>query len=337
MLVSVIVPVYNKEMYLEEMLDSLIAQTYSEFECILIDDGSTDSSGAICDKYAGFDHRILVEHISNGGVSNARNVGINRSKGEYITFVDADDVLDEHYLERLVSTAVNEKVDLVIQSLYKFEEGKTNCSKIEYPIKTGRYCFDDIIPFFAEYQESSGIFGWCCGKLISKKLIGDARFNTEYTLAEDFDFYLQIYPRVKTVFIDNNAYYYYRTNAENSSVRIDDYKINYLNQLKIYVSYKRFLKNSNCFAGNNRHILEQRILNYVYFSIFYCELDRYDNVYDEVFKIYYEEELPDIKQPLLKRIVIKGLKLNRKAAVKRILIIYRLLRNTIRKITWKNC
>ena len=80
MFVSVIIPIYNKELYLEEMLKSLITQTYINFECILVDDGSTDSSGIICDKYAEQDTRLVVKHIRNQGVSNARNIGIDCSK-----------------------------------------------------------------------------------------------------------------------------------------------------------------------------------------------------------------------------------------------------------------
>ena len=91
--ISVIVPVYNVEKYLRRCIDSILAQTFSDFELLLIDDGSKDSSGEICEEYAGKDARIRVFHRQNGGVSTARNLGIDKAKGEWIYFVDSDDVV----------------------------------------------------------------------------------------------------------------------------------------------------------------------------------------------------------------------------------------------------
>ena len=88
---SIIVPVYNVEKYLARCIDSILAQTFTDFELILVDDGSTDNSGEICDEYAGKDPRIIVIHKENGGVSSARNHGLDIARGEYITFVDSDD------------------------------------------------------------------------------------------------------------------------------------------------------------------------------------------------------------------------------------------------------
>ena len=93
MLISVIVPVYNAEKYLRECLDSIVNQTYKNIEIILVDDGSTDGSGAICDEYADKDVRIKVYHIPNGGASNDRNLGIDNADGEYLMFVDSDDII----------------------------------------------------------------------------------------------------------------------------------------------------------------------------------------------------------------------------------------------------
>ncbi len=101
-LVSVIVPVYNVEKYLEECVNSLTSQTYSNLEILLIDDGSTDGSGNICDSLAKEDARIRVFHLQNGGVSNARNFGIENAKGEYLSFVDSDDWVDLDMYEKMV-------------------------------------------------------------------------------------------------------------------------------------------------------------------------------------------------------------------------------------------
>ena len=98
-LISVIIPVYNVEQYLNRCVDSVINQTYKNLEIILIDDGSTDNSGKICDEYSQKDKRVKVIHQKNMGVSNSRNKGINIAKGKYITFVDSDDVLNCQYIE----------------------------------------------------------------------------------------------------------------------------------------------------------------------------------------------------------------------------------------------
>ena len=97
--ISIIVPLYNKKKYLTKMLNSVLAQSFSDFELLIIDDGSTDGSELIADEYAERDSRIRVWHISNRGVSHARNVGLSLSKGEYITFVDADDSIDVRMVE----------------------------------------------------------------------------------------------------------------------------------------------------------------------------------------------------------------------------------------------
>lgn len=112
--ISVVIPVYNTERDLRRCLESLLRQTYKDFEVVLIDDGSTDGSGALCDSYAGADSRIRVFHTENGGVSEARNRGLHECRGQYIAFLDSDDYVDERYLERLYKAAQRYQADLVI-------------------------------------------------------------------------------------------------------------------------------------------------------------------------------------------------------------------------------
>ena len=101
-LISVIVPIYGVEKYLEQCLDSILNQTYRQLEIILIDDGSTDRCGEICDRYASRDSRIKVIHQTNQGLSAARNVGMDMATGEYISFIDSDDYIDLHFYEKMV-------------------------------------------------------------------------------------------------------------------------------------------------------------------------------------------------------------------------------------------
>ncbi|MGN0202626.1 MAG: glycosyltransferase family 2 protein, partial [Candidatus Cryptobacteroides sp.] len=106
--ISVIVPVYNAESTIRRCVDSILAQTFTDFECLLIDDGSKDRSGEICDEYAAKDSRVRVFHKENGGVSSARNVGLDNAKGEWVTFVDSDDWIDSYYLS---SFEIEEEID----------------------------------------------------------------------------------------------------------------------------------------------------------------------------------------------------------------------------------
>ena len=118
--VSVIVPVYNVEKYLKQCLDSIVDQTLEDLEIVLVDDGSVDSSGTICDEYAKKDARIKVIHKKNGGLSDARNVAIDIAKGEYITFVDSDDYVTDDYVESLYKLLVENNAQMSIILIWIF-------------------------------------------------------------------------------------------------------------------------------------------------------------------------------------------------------------------------
>ena len=113
-LVSIIVPVYNAEKHISDCLDSLLSQVFKDFEIILVDDGSKDCSGEICDRYAGKDSRVTVIHKENAGVSSARNKGIEQARGKYLVFVDSDDTVQPEYIGTLYKEITREDEDLVI-------------------------------------------------------------------------------------------------------------------------------------------------------------------------------------------------------------------------------
>lgn len=127
--VSIIVPVYKAEKYILRCLDSLLSQTLSNFELLLIDDGSPDNSGAICDEYAAKDSRIRVFHKENGGVASARQIGIDNARGEYSIHCDPDDWVDTHYLERLFNKASEEDADMVICDFVTCHDEKRTINK----------------------------------------------------------------------------------------------------------------------------------------------------------------------------------------------------------------
>ena len=122
-MISIIVPVYNTEKYLDQCIQSILSQTYTDFELLLIDDGSTDSSGVICDRYAEQDSRVRVFHKPNGGVSSARNIGLDNTKGEWITFLDSDDWIAPSMLDEVYKTAMVNDADMVFVDInYNYPE-----------------------------------------------------------------------------------------------------------------------------------------------------------------------------------------------------------------------
>ena len=134
-LISIIVPVYNVEMFIHKCLDSIINQTFSDWELLLINDGSKDKSGHICDEYALRDARIRVFHIENGGVSNARNIGIDSARGEWIMFVDSDDWLDIRCLEICLKQVTEHDLDMIQFGRYDVsvdEIGRASCRERVY-------------------------------------------------------------------------------------------------------------------------------------------------------------------------------------------------------------
>lgn len=179
--ISIIVPVYNTEKYLRRCLDSIVAQTYKDYECILVDDGSTDDSGMICDKYAAKDNRFKAIHKENGGTSSARNVGLENVNGKYICFCDADDYVDNKWLNDFILYI--QDCDLVVSGFKKYHNGKIQ-NKI-YPYYNVKE--PDLLWAILEIDGTAGFLWNKCFKteIIKKRNI---RFNEKYKLWEDEEF-----------------------------------------------------------------------------------------------------------------------------------------------------
>ena len=259
--------------------------------------------------------RIRVIHIPNGGVSNARNIGLDMAEGEYITFIDADDRVTEGYLENLYDCITNSKADMVISGYKKVWE---DSDKVEISSMNilGLVEMDDILPYFAKWQKETGIFGYCWGKVFSRELCQGIYFDTSIRLAEDFDFYLKLYRRVKTIYFDNKHNYLYLQEAQNSSVAKSDYEIDYVAQLKINLRYKEFLELKNFFEGNNQKILLEKISNYFYFSLFYCDLNNFEKVFDSLYKIYSDIKINFVTKGFFPKTLLFLLRHNRKKEIK---------------------
>lgn len=130
--ISVIVPVYNTEKWLRRCIDSILGQTFADFELLLIDDGSTDGSGAICDEYAEADQRVRVFHKPNGGVSSARNLGLDNAKGKWITFADADDWIDVDYFDKVMAADCCNIADTIVSNFKNVHKGGTDIYKYNH-------------------------------------------------------------------------------------------------------------------------------------------------------------------------------------------------------------
>ena len=213
-LVSIIVPVYQAESFLEESVKSLLNQTLRDIEIILVDDGSTDKSGAICDEIASKDHRVKVIHKKNGGQSAARNTGIEAATGKYIGFMDHDDFLYPNMCERLYHNAEKYKADIAAGS---FIAHKVKQQSVYHDSHTGKLFFYDNPQGMKEYlsREVMDIYVWT--KLYRKELLYEHRIRFEEGRGEeDFLFNYQAFIHAQLTVMDDTPLYRYMEYADST-------------------------------------------------------------------------------------------------------------------------
>lgn len=208
--ISVIVPVYKVEPYLRRCVDSILGQTFTDFEVILVDDGSPDGCPAICDEYAGKDERVRVIHQDNRGVSAARNAGLDwafaNSDSRWISFVDSDDWVHPRFLEYLHRAAVESELNVSICNYLTTEADFENKILMEYAAQSKN------ISDLYNNQEFHRILGFCWNKLYKKSLIQDTRFPEILAYSEDAVFENSILSELKSVVLLNQKLYYYYMN-----------------------------------------------------------------------------------------------------------------------------
>lgn len=205
MKVSVVVPVYNTEKYLRRCLDSIVTQNEEDMEIILVDDGSTDGSGEICDLYAENDKRFRVVHKKNGGVSSARNAGMELIRGEYFCFIDSDDYVAGEYISLLIGNMDINGCDMSLCGLSRedIDMGDNNVQ-----------LFDREEALVSLFDSAGGIRGYIGGKLFRTSVMKkhDIRFDEEQTIAEDmlfvFDYILSCSGGNCVCMTDSKLYYY---------------------------------------------------------------------------------------------------------------------------------
>lgn len=210
-LISVIVPVYNVENYLHECLGSILSQTYQNLDIILVNDGSTDRSGQICDDYAAKDSRIRVIHQENGGLSKARNVGIAAARGAYLTLVDSDDGIHEPFIETLYDQLIAHQADMAISNYYKYDErdGKFYFHNLNQDdlveVLTPQECLDyqcHVKP----YPGFAMVTAW--GKLYKKSLFDYISFPVGKLMEDEMTTHKLYLASRRIVFVNQNHYLY---------------------------------------------------------------------------------------------------------------------------------
>ncbi len=242
-LISIIVPVYNTEKYLDQCIQSVLAQTYTNWELLLIDDGSTDSSGAICDRYAEQDSRIRVFHKPNGGVSSARNLGLDNARGEWITFVDSDDWVKPCWLSNY-DICSNFCYDLISQG---FETDIPVFNTLEPRQKSYTYALDNegSIAEVMEEIERSKTIGFLWIKLFKANLIRARHitFNEQLAHGEDYIFIYHYLSEAKTIKAVRQIGYHYNV-PQWAKKYTQDFSWNVLVKEALYKYTLRIMANS---------------------------------------------------------------------------------------------
>ena len=231
-LISVIIPVYKVEKYLNQCIESVVAQSYRNLEIILVDDGSPDRCPEICDMWAKKDARVRVIHKKNGGVSDARNVGLDESRGEYVLFVDSDDLIAPELVEELYLCCKENNVKLSMCSvldftnenpLYKHKKGRIS-------IFSGRLICERFFDF-----DASGLLA----KIYHRSLVENVRFVLNRRVGEDVAFNFPLFYEQKTVACIHKSMYFYRRYAEST---MGSYKLHLLDELLTFEEILSFCK-----------------------------------------------------------------------------------------------
>ena len=204
-LISIIVPVYNVETYLDRCMESILKQTYKQLEIILVDDGSTDSSGKKCDDYAKMDSRIKVIHKQNGGLSDARNAGLKLATGAYIGYVDSDDWIEPDMYERLYNACVENCAELAVCRYFCEYQDRTEAGGTDRIVPLTR---DELLKIYISGHDEYVIYNSVWSKLFKRELVADLVFPKGRN-SEDIMYTTRAFCRLgKAVYIDKCLYHY---------------------------------------------------------------------------------------------------------------------------------
>lgn len=281
LLISIIIPVYNVEKYLSRCIDSLISQSYKNIEIILVNDGSTDNSNLICEKYAKIDNRIKYIKKKNGGVSSARNIGLDNAIGDYISFIDGDDYVENDMYEIMIDSAIKNNSNIVICNFVREnEKGKIlrRNSKTKPHISI-RFNRNDYSKNLYKYP-SLDLFLW--NKLYARKLIYKTnemvKFNENIDMSEDALFNIELLNfnnEIKCVYINKKFYHYMVNTSSITNQKNNNKRLSYLSEKieEINILEKNNMQTNIqmalyiIFYNNNKNFIKSEDNNY-YFETF---------------------------------------------------------------------
>lgn len=236
---SIIIPVYNTEKYIERCLTSVLGQTYQNIELICVDDGSTDRSGIILDQLARTDERMTVIHKKNEGVTEARNIALEYVSGEYVGFVDSDDYLELTMYEELVHAMEESDADIVTCGYYMAYDSYIKRAENYKPVPTGIQKIADFLIYIYERDVYKGVAGYLWTRLFKRGLLKDddgkllISFRKEFLGADDVAFIADVNMRCRTItYVDKPLYYYYQ--REGSIVHDKKEQLNALFWIRAY-------------------------------------------------------------------------------------------------------
>jgi len=331
MLVSIIVPIYNIEKYIRECVDSILRQTFSDFELLLVDDGSTDSCGEICDEYALQDIRTVVIHKRNGGLVSAWKEGVSLAKGEYICFIDGDDFVAKDYLESLINQ-IGRNTDMVCMNCTRYYNDKNQYRQKINGLKKGKYLLDKFFyqNFIIGKHNNPNVANSRWAKLIRKEIVlnSAAYCSDEVSFGEDQQFTIGALLLCKEIILYNDYKYFYRCNP--TSI-VNSYKTNLWEKSKLLIKTIKNIPKIDK-VENIEDQLKLQLLLYMFECFkneeFYgagLQKDYFINLIDECYKY----KLFSVRHKTLNGIMAKALMLTSKnrayKATKFLLSIYRFM------------
>lgn len=295
-LISVVIPVYNVGLYLERCLNSVVYQTYTNLEIVLIDDGSTDESGLICDEWAQKDNRIRVIHKKNGGLSDARNYGIKEAHGDYLMFVDSDDAIALSMIQILYDVANRSRADIVfcdygIEEQIIYRKCNGNIEIVE---------LDKMEALQGLYNEKHIKMVIACGKLYKRHLFNNNAFEVGRIHEDEWIMHKLLDESRKIIYVDIPLYFYFQREGSISNDKKSIKNLDYLYALEDRMAFFYDRQYDELYKKTVEVFLDMNI----YYSTFIENLsDEIQSMLLNKFAIIYKDERKKIKAPFYKKVL----------------------------------
>ena len=283
--ISVIVPIYNVEKYLSKCIDSIINQTYTNLEIILVDDGSPDNCGIMCDDYSLKDNRIKVIHKKNGGLSHARNIGLEIATGDYISFIDSDDYIHKEFYEILISLIVKYNADIAqCEFLKVYEEGINNSNNYKSYI-------DEKIIMLSNNEALNNLYNKNCvntvvvwNKLYKKQLFKNIRYPKGKIHEDEYTTYKVLFNASKVVLTSRQMYYYLQ---RSSSIMGEEFNIKRLDRLDAYFGQVLFYNDKKMFKLEEKAKIKfEGLIRASMSKVWKSNLDNKKQIFDSLINYY---------------------------------------------------